>query len=385
MRRIVWGSLVVVPLTAALVACSTPSAYAGSGGRTIVPLPTLGGDWNGVSAINNRGEVVGKTKDADGNFRAYLWSNGSIRDIGPHAGGIGEGASAINERGQVIVYVSLNPRQSRAYLYSDGRTTMLPTLGHTASWAADINDKGQIAGELSDYFRGPTRAVLWENGQARDLGPGHAVAINNRGQVLLVNDEGSWLWDRGRMTNLIANAPDLADRRLYPRAINNRGTVIGSAERLGQTGAAGFVARDGRLVEVLADPGHWGCQLMVALNDRDQTVGDINVGDDRCRSVRRQGSGPATILPTLGGSRSTVVDINARGDVAGAAFTAGDAQWRATVWEGGRITDLGLLPGDDSSAAVDINDHGAVVANSLAAGDAPVFHAFLSVPATGRW
>jgi probable HAF family extracellular repeat protein len=64
-------------------------------------------------------------------------------------------------------------------------------------------------------------------------------------------------------------------------------------------------------------------------------------------------------LGTLGGSHSSAGGINAHGQVVGAAWTTGDAEARAFLWQDGGMVDIGTPVG--WSSAGDINDAGQVV------------------------
>jgi probable HAF family extracellular repeat protein len=80
-----------------------------------------------------------------------------------------------------------------------------------------------------------------------------------------------------------------------------------------------------------------------------------------------------TDLGTLpGGTASTALDINNRGQVVGQSDTA--SSFPAVLWEDGDITNLGTLGGNDS-VAWGINDRGQVVGESTTASGR--FHAFL--------
>ena len=66
-------------------------------------------------------------------------------------GRTGSEATGINDAGQVIgnFYTSYDqPVQYRAFLYSNGMMTNLGSLGGTESYAADINEVGQVVGAL---------------------------------------------------------------------------------------------------------------------------------------------------------------------------------------------------------------------------------------------
>jgi probable HAF family extracellular repeat protein len=89
----------------------TPSreqAYVWQNGTTTY-LPTLGGWLNDAQAINDRGQIVGhSTLDGwDIPYHATLWSKGSVTDLGmlpgaPADWGIGSLANGINNRGDVV-------------------------------------------------------------------------------------------------------------------------------------------------------------------------------------------------------------------------------------------------------------------------------------------
>jgi probable HAF family extracellular repeat protein len=82
---------------------------------------------------------------------------------------------------------------------------------------------------------------------------------------------------------------------------------------------------------------------------------------------------PPAYLPTLGGSGTSPLDINSRGQIVGWSETAAGAGHAVLVDEG-RITDLGTL-GGTWSAAVAINDLGQIVGWSDTASDEE--HAFI--------
>lgn len=72
-------------------------------------------------------------------------------------------------------------------------------------------------------------------------------------------------------------------------------------------------------------------------------------------------------LGTLGGTSSSAIDIDESGRVAGTADLAGDTTFHAVVWDRGVMTDLGTL-GGILSRATGMNDAGQVIGNDTIRG-----------------
>ena len=88
--------------------------------------------------------------------------------------------SAINDRGDVVGRATTATGDWHAFRWRHGRMTDLETLGGPESGAADINNRGQIAG-FADTTDGPTHAVRWQNGVLADLDAGNARAGDELG------------------------------------------------------------------------------------------------------------------------------------------------------------------------------------------------------------
>ena len=108
------------------------------------PLGTLAGDSE-ASAINERGQIVGASRNAAGLFRAVLWVNGVPTDLGILDGDQSR-ATAINELGQIVGIAGNAANQPRPVLWVNGTPTDLGTLGGAGGGALGINDLGQIVG-----------------------------------------------------------------------------------------------------------------------------------------------------------------------------------------------------------------------------------------------
>lgn len=136
-------------------------------------IPNLGGDtWHTPQSINERGDVVGFSNppgpgDPEGEFiaHAFLWINGSPTaiDLGTLPGDAFSQGQALNSRGQVVG-VSIGD-DLRAFLWEDGVMMDLNELAgpgfgpgepHQLLSARDINDRGQITGEVREQGTGLT-------------------------------------------------------------------------------------------------------------------------------------------------------------------------------------------------------------------------------------
>jgi uncharacterized membrane protein len=173
--------LILVAL-AALVFASPRPAVAQS--YTVLDLGTRGGDSSEASAIGNRGEVAGY-KTAAGRTDGLVSRADAMADLGTLAAGT---HPAVNDKGQIV-----GERDGRALLWENGETRDLGMLpGDRSSLARSINTSAQIVGE-SVGVDGVSRAVLWQAGSLSDLntriptGSGwvltSASAIDDAGQI----------------------------------------------------------------------------------------------------------------------------------------------------------------------------------------------------------
>ena len=132
-------------------------------------------------AINDRGEIVGSLGED-----VIVWRNGTRSDIGP-----GEGLAALNERGQVIGMHRVGPNELYAFLWSNGTMTDLGSLGGKWSIPTGISDRGQVVGYSADK-RGVPHGFVWQNGTMTRLPspPGYraartrALGINDHNQII---------------------------------------------------------------------------------------------------------------------------------------------------------------------------------------------------------
>jgi probable HAF family extracellular repeat protein len=249
-------------------------------------LPTLGGNHDYATGVNNLGQVVGWAEtpvhdptctDAQVlQFRAVLWepksgSNGKIkaRELPPFNDDAASAATAINDAGQAVgISGKCDQAVGRfsalhAVLWEkNGKVTEIPNLGGV-TWHTpmDINAQGDVVGFSNPPGAGDpegefiSHAFRWLHGapEARDLGVlagdalSEAFAINSHGQVVGVSFGGAsgaraFIWQNGALANLndlVDIAPDVL---VSAQDINDAGQITGRV-RDGVTGEVlAFVA-----------------------------------------------------------------------------------------------------------------------------------------------
>ncbi len=119
----------------------------------------------GANDINELGEIVGQSANAQHITRPYLWRDGQMIDIGgdpPERRGVAYG---INDRTEIVGY------ESDPFRWHDGQMTKLPRFRSCFCTARAVNNFGLIVGEenMDDRCRnGYEHAVAWQ-----DVGQGY--------------------------------------------------------------------------------------------------------------------------------------------------------------------------------------------------------------------
>jgi probable HAF family extracellular repeat protein len=299
--------------------CFVSHAFQWRDGK-LTDLGALAPGWSSVALwINESGQAVGISENGTidpligfPEFRAALWENGTIRDLGTLAGGYESIANAINNRGQVVGFstntvsdpYSFFPfpgaEQSRAFLWQNGTMQDLGTLGGPDANALFINDRGQIAG--NSYTNSTPNPVLTSCG---------GFSFNTPTQD-------PFIWKDGEMTDLVG----LGGTCSLVTGQNNQGEVTGLSDVAGDLSYHPFV---------------WSKKR--GLQD----------------------------LGTLGGNTGLTNWINDNGDVVGKVDLPGPntpQDHHAVLWRHGVMIDLGTFPEDTSSNAYFVNSRGQVVGTS---------------------
>jgi probable HAF family extracellular repeat protein len=163
---------------------------------TLVDIGAVnGGSYSSANAINDAGAVTGYAEIDDlGDYRAYIYANGMMSILGTLGGNYSQGY-AINNAGMVAGYSFLaGDLISHAFLYAGGVTVDLGSLGGTDSYATGINEAGSVVGVSNlGGGAGGYHAFLYSGGVLKDLNDlidpalgltlNYAADINDKGQI----------------------------------------------------------------------------------------------------------------------------------------------------------------------------------------------------------
>lgn len=289
----------------------------------------------------------------------------------------------------------------------------LGPLGGTYSQAFYVTSKGVASGEAS-LADGDWHAVLWQNGQTRDLGTLGGLnssafgSPNATGQVVGETETSStdpngedfcgfyasgaplsgttclgFLWQSGPMTPLST----LGGYNSAASAINKSGVIAGNAETAATDSTCPpydptkgqyqvlqdepVVWKNGHIKE-LPTYGGDADGFAIAINDYGQVAGASGTCStfnsvnglylSPVHALLWQNDGTVTNLGSLGGAFGNQAhNINNRGQVVGVSDLAGDTVFHGFVWsQNTGMRDVPPLAGDTYSVALSINDAGEV-------------------------
>jgi len=273
-----------------------PNAYSGDesyiwADGEIHALPGLPGATDTIAfALNDVGQVVGRSTQPGAPNHPVLWDRGVIRML-PELPGDNKGAALmINNDGTAVGYsANTGAGIRRAVIWSRGVVSQLPSLpgGGFYDEALGINERGDAAGYSFPANGAGEHVALWKNGTVTDLGTlggawGDAYAINAERQIVGLsataanpNSADAFLWDRGVLVDL-GTLP--GDTFSEANGINDEGAVAGfSAGDPGDiTTWHALLWRNGRMVDLQTRirPGTgWTLLAASGINNRGQIDG----------------------------------------------------------------------------------------------------------------
>jgi probable HAF family extracellular repeat protein len=345
-------------------------------------LTNLGALKQGVSSasswISPNGLIAGLSENGKTDplvpgfpeFRAVLWEDGNIRDLGTlPEGGYESLANAVNSGGLVVgMATNKSPDshsifglgyETRAFRW-DNQNGMedLGTLGGTDAEALLVNEQGQIVG------------VSYTNSSAS------AYCAQSFGLFLTT---GAFLWQKGKMTDL----GNFGGTCTFPADLNERGQVVGISTLKGDRFQHAFLWNDGSLIALPnALGGHNGAAI--ALNNTADVTGWATLPGDQVIHASLWKNSIMTDLGTADGDQCSYgYSINARRQVVGVSVPACNfSLQRAFLWEHDSIADLNTLipPASPLYLTVPetINDRGEIAGYGFDSGNNQ--HAFLLLP-----
>jgi len=177
-----------------------------------------------------------------------------------------------------------------------------------------------------------------------------------------------FLWRDGHMSAL----PTAGGNNGQASAINNRGQVVGFAETANADPTCPPIPAD---VPVLWEKGQAHVLPLVSgdvdgfangINDRGEAVGYSGNCFFATHAVLWRNN-TVIVLQDQGGTKSNFAfAINNRGQAVGKVRTADGTTFEASLWQpDGKLTPLGILPGDVAAFATGVNDRGQVVGNTV--------------------
>lgn len=266
---------------------------------SVTELGTGARDYSHARVINETGNIAALLVTSTDEVHGVVYSNGAMADLGN-----GTDAHGMNASGDVVGTIT-RPGSAEAFLYHGGALSVLENFGmpgYNVAW--DINDAGTIVGE-ANIGNGPyaARAVMYENGTARDLGVlfggsgSAAYEINNTDQVAGTSEIANgrphaFFYDQGVMID----AGSFGGNMIEVNDMNERGMFVGTSTASTIPGTLGYIYRNGTLVDLgtLIDPAlGWLIEGASGINDLGQVVVNAcRAGGIDCVSLRLDPTSP---------------------------------------------------------------------------------------------
>jgi probable HAF family extracellular repeat protein len=341
-------------LVPALAAALAAPAFGADVLYEAVDLGSLGDGSTTASAVNASGHVVGNSRDATGTPahwpHAFLYSDGTMQDLGTLPGCVNSFATGINASDQVVGWAQDSSGGYHGWIWQNGTMSELPF-----PQASGINDAGRVVGS-EPVAPGSSHVMTWLNGTVNDLG-------------------------------------DVGGDQLSVHGINNVGSVTGirSLSRL----ASFMCYSDGTVVDI-GNTHHGEIAFAYGLNDDDWVVGQntalVGPGSWTWQAFMWNDGQFYELGALLPGAMSSAYGINKSRQVVGFGNVASGLH--AILWDHGALFDLndrlvaGSSAAGDLMTATAINDNAQIVVNGVQTwnvvngGVTITQHAYLLTPVT---
>ena len=212
-------------------------------GGKMSPLPSINRKWSAASAINHQGIIAGVSTSDSAPLVACAWEGSKTYPLVMPRGFGASFAEDVNDRGNLVGFAIDDSGERAGAVHWDGRRAVaLRNLGGKSSVAVTLNEGGIIGGASNTRYGSykEWNAALWEKGRIRDLGRlpgaewGIVNSINRRGELVGASGSGcgtgrACIWVGGRLYDLNRLIRDSGWHLLSAAAINDQGQVAGTA------------------------------------------------------------------------------------------------------------------------------------------------------------
>ena len=287
----------------------------------IKDLGVFDGTYSHAFGINNTGQVVGASSTDLSSSHAFLYSNGSMTDLGNLGRSPGRPdkdqalAFAINDSGQIVGSYSYAPYGTPmpgGFLYSNGTMQAISLFQPLA-----LNNLGQAVGYTYN-----THAALYSNGVTTELNlltdDSLAVAVNNLGQIAGSDGINAFLYQNGVEQILPHLAAGQMYEGSYAEGINDLGQVVG-ASNVSATVAHAVMWQNGKVYD-LGTPG--GSCAAIAINKYSTVVGSYSLlyPANQISAFVYQNGQMRDLFTGTDWQGGTADAINDRGQIVGAGY-----------------------------------------------------------------
>jgi probable HAF family extracellular repeat protein len=254
-------------------------------------IGSLGGKLKAACAINASGAIAGYCQDGNENLQAFAYTdNGGMVSLGTFEGGATSEAFGINDTNDIAGDSATGSVAHRPFLYSGGSLRDLGIGGNTADafeTAYGVSNGGIVVGRY-DSGNGVFHAFQYtKQGRLKDLGTlggsnSEALAISKRTSSLIAGDSDTGngpthacVWSNGNPSDL--GALSGFDKGSYARAVNNSGHVVGDSDSDDQKRA--FLYENNSLYELdqlavnLDEAGFTSLDIAYGINDKEWICG----------------------------------------------------------------------------------------------------------------